>query len=120
MWRATQGQPVDEFFGLLKKGEFILHLPFWNSFPWEVNSFQELQNIKESEAVYSASESKSLFRALNIRYPVCVILLFLHYGAKCPFFAQNVPAFFLSVPDILAGLNFLMSSIVWLKYFNRK
>jgi hypothetical protein len=45
MWRATQGRPADEFFRLLKKGDFILHLPFWNSFP-------ELQNIKESEAAY--------------------------------------------------------------------
>jgi hypothetical protein len=36
----------------LKKGDFILHLPFWNSFPWEVNGFPELQNIKESETVY--------------------------------------------------------------------
>jgi hypothetical protein len=28
--------------------DFILHLPFWNSFPWdwEVNSFPELQNIR--------------------------------------------------------------------------
>jgi hypothetical protein len=23
----------------------VQHLPFWNSFPWEVNSFPELQNI---------------------------------------------------------------------------
>jgi hypothetical protein len=47
MWRATQGRPADEFFCLLKKGDFILHLPFWNSFAWEVNSFPELQKIKE-------------------------------------------------------------------------
>jgi hypothetical protein len=57
MWRATQGRPADE---LLKKGDFILHLPFWNSFPWEVNSFPELQNIKSRE-LFIASESKSLF-----------------------------------------------------------
>jgi galactose-1-phosphate uridylyltransferase len=51
---------------ITEKDDFILHLPFWNSFPWEVNSFPwevnsfpwevnsfpELQNIKESEAVY--------------------------------------------------------------------
>jgi hypothetical protein len=27
MWRTTQGRPADEFFCLLKKGDFILHLP---------------------------------------------------------------------------------------------
>jgi hypothetical protein len=45
----------------LKKGDFILHLPFWNSFPWEVNSFPELQNIKESEAVYCFGEQILIF-----------------------------------------------------------
>jgi hypothetical protein len=61
MWRATQGWPADEFFWLLKKGDFILHLPFWNSFSWEVNSFPELQNIKESEAVYCCWEQILIF-----------------------------------------------------------
>jgi hypothetical protein len=60
MWRATQGRPADGFFSLLKKADFILHLPYWNSFPWEVNSLPELQNIKESAAVYCFRE-QSLF-----------------------------------------------------------
>jgi hypothetical protein len=42
----------------------ILHLPFWNSFPWEVNSFPEPQNIKESEAVYCV-RANPYFRALR-------------------------------------------------------
>jgi hypothetical protein len=61
MWRATQGRPADEFIWLLTKGDFILHLPFWNSFPWEVNSFPEPQNIKESEAVYGFWEQILIF-----------------------------------------------------------
>jgi hypothetical protein len=47
LWRATQGWPTNE---LLKKGDFILHLPFWNvQLPM---GGEQLQNIKESEAVY--------------------------------------------------------------------
>jgi hypothetical protein len=60
MWWATQGRPADELFWLLKKGDFIHHL-FWNSFPWEVNSFPELQNIKELEDVYCFGEQILIF-----------------------------------------------------------
>jgi hypothetical protein len=40
--------------------DFVLHLPFWNSFPWEVNSFPELK-ISKSRELFIASKSKSLF-----------------------------------------------------------
>jgi hypothetical protein len=43
------------------ESDFILHFPFWNSFPWEVNSFPELENIKELEAVYCIREQILIF-----------------------------------------------------------
>jgi hypothetical protein len=40
---------------------------FWNSFPWELNSFPELQNIKVPAKLF-ASESKSLFSCPNTTF----------------------------------------------------
>jgi hypothetical protein len=43
--RRKGGPPMN--FWLLKKGDFILHLPFWNSFLWEVNSFKiSIQRVR--------------------------------------------------------------------------
>jgi hypothetical protein len=44
----------------------ILHLPFWNSFPREVNSFPGLQNIKELEAVDCLLRANPYFHALSV------------------------------------------------------
>jgi hypothetical protein len=61
---------ANEFFWLLKKGDFILHLPFWNSFSWEVNSFPELQNINESgKSLFSCPDlTKSEISAIESLY----------------------------------------------------